>query len=95
MPERIEQYVKSGMIYYGEIPSPYKVFDPMNVHSVKEKKHLQGRKWIIPFCLNTPGSLPPTDPSRLIPTTGHPRHDAHLLCKRGSTVLANGFFPRD
>ena len=37
MPERIEQYVKLGMIYYGEIPFLYKVFDPMNVRSVKEK----------------------------------------------------------
>ena len=35
--ERIAQYVRSGMLYYGEIPFLYRTFDPTNVRSVKEK----------------------------------------------------------
>ena len=36
-PEQIEQYVKLGKIYYGKIPFLYKVFDPTNICSMKEK----------------------------------------------------------
>ena len=36
-PERIEAYVKSGLIYHGEIPFLYRVFEPSDVPSPKEK----------------------------------------------------------
>ena len=36
-PERTEAYVKSGLIYYGEIPFLYRVFEPSDVPSPKEK----------------------------------------------------------
>ena len=36
-PEQVEEYVKSGLIYYGEIPFLYRVFEPLAVRSSKEK----------------------------------------------------------
>ena len=36
-PGETEDYVRSALIYYGEIPFLYRVFDPTNVHSSKEK----------------------------------------------------------
>ena len=33
----IEEYVKSSLIYYGEIPFLYHMFKPMDVPSTKEK----------------------------------------------------------
>jgi hypothetical protein len=36
-PELIAEYVKSGLIYYGEIPFLYRVFKPLGVRSSKEK----------------------------------------------------------
>ena len=33
----IEEYVKSSLIYYGEIPFLYRTFKPMDVPSTKEK----------------------------------------------------------
>jgi len=36
-PELIEGYVKSGLIYYGEIPFLYRVFDSTAVRSSKER----------------------------------------------------------
>ena len=35
--EHIEEYVKSGLIYYGEIPFLYRTFKPTDVPSTKEK----------------------------------------------------------
>lgn len=32
-----EEYVRSALIYYGEVPFLYRVFEPTNVRSVKEK----------------------------------------------------------
>ena len=37
-PERIEEYVKAGMIYYGEIPFLYRVFKPTDVPAPKSKE---------------------------------------------------------
>ncbi|KAF9641975.1 hypothetical protein BDM02DRAFT_3133425 [Thelephora ganbajun] len=36
-PKLVEGYVKSGLIYYGEIPFLYRVFEPTEVRSSKEK----------------------------------------------------------
>ena len=36
-PELIAEYVKSGLIYYREIPFLYRVFEPSAVRSSKEK----------------------------------------------------------
>jgi len=36
-PEHVAEYVKSALIYYGEIPFLYRVFEPTAVRSVKEK----------------------------------------------------------
>lgn len=36
-PELVEEYVKSGLIYYGEIPFLFRVFEPTTVRSSKEK----------------------------------------------------------
>ena len=36
-PELVADYVKSGLIYYGEIPFLYRVFEPLAVRSSKEK----------------------------------------------------------
>ena len=36
-PEPIAEYVKSGIIYYGEIPFIYREFEPLDVRSSKEK----------------------------------------------------------
>ena len=36
-PELVAEYVKSGLIYYGEIPFLYRVFEPSAVRSSKEK----------------------------------------------------------
>ena len=36
-PELVAEYVKSGLIYYGEIPFLYRVFEPSAVCSSKEK----------------------------------------------------------
>lgn len=36
-PGETEDYVRSALIYYGEIPFLYRVFDPTNVRSSKEK----------------------------------------------------------
>jgi len=35
--DETEEYIRSALIYYGEIPFLYRVFDPTNVRSVKEK----------------------------------------------------------
>ena len=35
--DQTEDYIRSGLIYYGEIPFLYRVFEPTNVRSVKEK----------------------------------------------------------
>jgi len=36
-PEKVKAYVRSGMIYYGEIPFLYKSFKPTAVHLKAEK----------------------------------------------------------
>jgi len=36
-PELVEGYVKSGLIYYGEIPFLYRVFDSTTVRSSRER----------------------------------------------------------
>jgi len=36
-PEKVKAYVKSGMIYYGEIPFLYKSFEPMAVRLKAER----------------------------------------------------------
>ena len=36
-PERVEEYVKSGLLYYGEIPFLYLAFQPSDVPCLKEK----------------------------------------------------------
>ena len=36
-PERVEEYVRSGLLYHGEIPFLYRVFEPSDVPSSKEK----------------------------------------------------------
>jgi hypothetical protein len=36
-PDRIEEYVRSGVLYYGEIPFLYRAFEPSAVPSSKEK----------------------------------------------------------
>ena len=36
-PERVEEYVKSGIIYYGEIPFLFRVFEPTAVRSSSER----------------------------------------------------------
>jgi len=36
-PDKVEAYVRSGMIYYGEIPFLYKSFKPTAVHLKAEK----------------------------------------------------------
>lgn len=35
--DQTENYVRSALIYYGEVPFLYRVFDPTNVRSSKEK----------------------------------------------------------
>lgn len=35
-PDQTEDYVRSALIYYGEVPFLYRVFDPTNVRSSKE-----------------------------------------------------------
>ena len=37
-PERVEEYVKAGLIYYGEIPFLYRVFKPTDVTAPKSKE---------------------------------------------------------
>lgn len=48
-PERISEYVKSAMIYYGEIPFLYRVFKPLDVRSKKEKGGYQVVSRPFPF----------------------------------------------
>jgi len=36
-PGETEDYVRSALLYYGEVPFLYRVFDPTNVRSSKEK----------------------------------------------------------
>ena len=36
-PERVEEYVRSGILYYGEIPFLYRAFLPSDVPCPKEK----------------------------------------------------------
>lgn len=36
-PERVEEYVRSGMLYHGEIPFLYRAFLPSDVPCSKEK----------------------------------------------------------
>jgi hypothetical protein len=36
-PERVEEYVKSGLLYYGEIPFLYRAFQPSDIPCSKEK----------------------------------------------------------
>ena len=36
-PERVEEYVRAGLLYYGEIPFLYRVFEPSAIPSSKEK----------------------------------------------------------
>ena len=36
-PERVEEYVRSSLLYHGEIPFLYRVFEPSAVPSSKEK----------------------------------------------------------
>jgi len=35
--DQTEEYVRSALIYYQEVPFLYRVFDPTNVRSTKEK----------------------------------------------------------
>ena len=36
-PKRVEEYVKSGLLYYGEIPFLYRAFQPSDIPCSKEK----------------------------------------------------------
>lgn len=36
-PEAVEEHVKSSVVYYGEIPFLYRLFEPTAVRSTKEK----------------------------------------------------------
>ena len=56
-PDAIGQYVKSAMIYYGEIPFLYSVFDITNVRSAKEKGGYAVVSRFTPYP-NTPGLTP-------------------------------------
>jgi len=35
--DETEEYIQSALLYYGEVPFLYRVFDPTNVRSAKEK----------------------------------------------------------
>ena len=35
--DQTEEYVRSALVYYGEVPFLYRVFDPTSVRSTKEK----------------------------------------------------------
>jgi len=37
-PEQIEEYVRAGLIYYGEIPFLYRVFKPTDVPAPRSKE---------------------------------------------------------
>ena len=80
-PERVEAYVKAGLLYYGEIPLLYRIFEPSAVPSTKEKG---GYKVVSGFPRpphqTTHDSFSP-DSQRTVPEPTDPRHDASLLWK--------------
>jgi len=49
-PERIEEHVKAGLIYYGEIPFLYRVFKPTDIPAPKSKER-GGYKVVSGSCL--------------------------------------------
>ena len=63
--DETEEYIRSALIYYGEVPFLYRVFDPTNVRSAKEKG---GYKVVSTF------RPPPSSLAYLIPTFSQVRH---------------------
>ena len=49
--DETESYVRSGFLYYGEIPFLYRVFDPTNVRSRSEKGGYKVVSVVHPLCL--------------------------------------------
>ena len=48
-PDLIPEYVRTGLLYYGEIPFLYRVFKCTDVSSKKERGGVQGCKYKISF----------------------------------------------
>ena len=58
-PERVEAYVKAGLIYYGEIPFLYRIFEPSDVPSPREKGGYKVVSQRLPPLLNDMGLISP------------------------------------
>jgi len=69
--DQTKDYVRSALVYYGEIPFLYRVFDATNVRSAKEKS---GYKVVCTLCSMLLGMFKPrvfTGSARNLPAPGH------------------------
>ena len=96
-PERVEAYVKAGLIYYGEIPFLYCIFEPSDVPSPREK----GGYKVVSQCLSPSaeqcGAYISPDSQRTFPKSANSRNYASLLWQTGDqgipTVSTRFFEP--
>ena len=94
--ERVEAYVRAGLIYHGEIPFLYRVFEPSDVPSPREKggykvvskfSSLSAERLRVHFAL---------DSQRGFPKSADPRNHAGLLWQtRHQRIPAGGKLHRD
>lgn len=78
-PELVKAYTKSALLYYGEIPFLYCVFNLTDVPSLKEKGGYKVVSALPPFLIYDPWLTPLPDLPRIAPEPSHPGHHACLL----------------
>ena len=96
-PELVEEYVRAGLIYYGETPFLYRVFKPTDVPAPKSKErggYKVGGGLHLSF-MREPGPISFPDTPGVISRPTHPRHNAQLLWKaRDQAVPADRIITR-
>ena len=91
-PEQVEEYVRSGLIYHGEIPFLYRVFKPLTVRSSRERGNYTVVSVFSPFGAEKSGANLLSDSPGVVPEPSNPRYHADLLWETGHQgVLANDF----
>ena len=89
--DETEEYVRLALIYYGEVPFLYRVFEPTNVRSVKEKGGYKVVSGLHPP-LHPPDTQISTGPTRNLPAPNDCKHDAPVLWKARNKGLHSDHF---
>ena len=94
-PELVEGYVKSGLIYHGEIPFLYRVFEPLAVRSSTERGKYKVVSVFPPFAVEKSGAHVSSDSPGGVPEPSNPRYHVGLLWEtRHQGVSPNDFITR-